>query len=401
MTSRYRATNSAGTPRRPRSVSWLSLAADLVSPGARDHGGVDVLGLVMVLSASSVEAYVCDGSAYSLFFQQFLGVLLEGGGVLSRVTGTRQDRSQSLICGVRAVHRDARPGVDPGNRHPDPGLQALVLDRGDLVPALGIREDRAGDLGAHLLAIRPHRHDWRGRVRDVLLPLLPGAGLMCMLVVLQPNLSTTITLGTIVLALLWLSGFDKLLFGGLLLGCLSAATLLTFTSGYRADRIKSLFNLGSDPQGLGYQAMQAKFALADGGLTGQGLGQSESKWSYPPNAYNDFIFAIVGEELGLIGCVTVTRPIRVPRFRRNAHCGAVGRSFPATARRRVDYLDLRAGRHQYRRRGRAAARDRAAASVDFLWWYLEYPDIADVWVARQTRHATNRPRSPRHTRGDR
>ncbi|MGW4019429.1 FtsW/RodA/SpoVE family cell cycle protein [Rhodococcus ruber] len=77
------------------------------------------------------------------------------------------------------------------------------------------------------------------------------------------------------------------------------------TVGYRSDRIRAFLNPDADPQGINYQATQARYALANGGLFGQGLGQSNSKWSYLPQAYNDFIFAIIGEELGAVGALLV------------------------------------------------------------------------------------------------
>jgi cell division protein FtsW len=73
------------------------------------------------------------------------------------------------------------------------------------------------------------------------------------------------------------------------------------SAGYRSDRVRSWINPENDPQDTGYQARQAKFALAHGGIFGDGLGQGTAKWNYLPNAHNDFIFAIIGEELGFIG----------------------------------------------------------------------------------------------------
>ena len=73
------------------------------------------------------------------------------------------------------------------------------------------------------------------------------------------------------------------------------------SEGYRSDRVRSWLDPGADAQGSGYQARQAKFALANGGVFGDGLGQGTAKWNYLPNAHNDFIFAIIGEELGFVG----------------------------------------------------------------------------------------------------
>src|SRR5690606_35844112 len=81
--------------------------------------------------------------------------------------------------------------------------------------------------------------------------------------------------------------------------------VLALSAGYRSDRMRAFFNPGDDPQGVNYQARQAMYSLADGGLWGRGLGQSRAKWSYLPNSHNDFIFAIIGEELGFLGCALV------------------------------------------------------------------------------------------------
>jgi cell division protein FtsW len=67
--------------------------------------------------------------------------------------------------------------------------------------------------------------------------------------------------------------------------------------------VRSWLDPGQDPQDSGYQARQAKFALAEGGVFGHGLGQGTAKWNYLPNAHNDFIFAVIGEELGLVGAL--------------------------------------------------------------------------------------------------
>jgi cell division protein FtsW len=77
--------------------------------------------------------------------------------------------------------------------------------------------------------------------------------------------------------------------------------VLAVSEGYRSARVSSWLDPSADAQGAGYQARQAKFALANGGIFGDGLGQGTAKWNYLPNAHNDFIFAIIGEELGFIG----------------------------------------------------------------------------------------------------
>ena len=74
---------------------------------------------------------------------------------------------------------------------------------------------------------------------------------------------------------------------------------------YRNARLIAFFNPGADTEGANYQPLQAKYALADGGLFGQGLGQGAAKYGYLPNVHTDFIFALIGEELGFVGCALV------------------------------------------------------------------------------------------------
>jgi cell division protein FtsW len=88
-----------------------------------------------------------------------------------------------------------------------------------------------------------------------------------------------------------------------LLAAVVAAAILAVSAGYRSDRVRSWLDPSQDTQDSGYQAKQAKFALANGGIFGDGLGQGTAKWNYLPNAHNDFIFAIIGEELGLVGAL--------------------------------------------------------------------------------------------------
>jgi cell division protein FtsW len=157
--------------------------------------------------------------------------------------------------------------------------------------------------GAHVLITkRALLHQWR----HLLVPLVPMAVAIFALVMLQPDLGTTITLAVVLLALLWFGGAPLELFGAIVIAAVAGAAAMAGLAGYRSMRIQSFLNPGSDPQGAAYQARQAMFSLADGGWWGVGLGQGSAKWDYLPNAHNDFIFAIIGEELGFLGSATVT-----------------------------------------------------------------------------------------------
>ncbi len=261
-----------------------------------------LLGLVMVLSASSVEAYTAGGSAYSLFRQQILFALI--GCVLFylalRIPIRRLRQWSFPVFGlsVVALFLVLIPGigteVQGSRRWIDLGV--VSVQPSEIVKVTLVV------WGAHLLA---SRRSEQAPLKDVLVPLVPAGMLVCLLVVLEPNLSTTIALGIVLAALLWFGGLPVRLFVTIAISGIVAAAVLALTAGYRSDRMRAFFNPGEDPQGIGYQARQAMYSLADGGIWGRGLGQSRAKWSYLPNSHNDFIFAIIGEELGFLGCALV------------------------------------------------------------------------------------------------
>ena len=215
--------------------------------------------------------------------------------------------------------------------------------------------------GAHLLAARRME---RASLREMLVPLVPAAVIALALIVAQPDLGQTVSLGIILLALLWYAGLPLKVFVSSLLAAVVAAAVLAVSEGYRSDRVRSWLDPSADAQGAGYQARQAKFALANGGVFGEGLGQGTAKWNYLPNAHNDFIFAIVGEELGLVGRRRAAVAVRPVRLYRDADRPPVGRSVPAAADGRGHHVGDRAVVHQHRLRHRPAAGHRHPAAAD-------------------------------------
>jgi cell division protein FtsW len=145
----------------------------------------------------------------------------------------------------------------------------------------------------------------RASLREMLIPLVPAAVIALALIVAQPDLGQTASLGIILLALLWYAGLPLRVFLSSMFAVVVSAAILAVSEGYRSDRVMSWLNPGADTQGSGYQAKQARFALANGGIFGDGLGQGTAKWNYLPNAHNDFIFAIIGEELGFVGAAAL------------------------------------------------------------------------------------------------
>jgi cell division protein FtsW len=130
-------------------------------------------------------------------------------------------------------------------------------------------------------------------------------GSVALLLMLQPNLGTTLVLGSIVLSVLYVAGTPILPLTALsTLGAL-VATGLALAAPYRRQRVLAFLDPWKDYQDAGYQNIQSLVGIASGGITGTGLGQSRAKWGFLPYAHTDFIFAIIGEELGLLGALVV------------------------------------------------------------------------------------------------
>ncbi|MGZ4528143.1 MAG: putative lipid II flippase FtsW [Mycobacterium sp.] len=261
-------------------------------------GLLTTLGLIMVLSASGVRSYDADGSAWVIFAKQVLWTVI---GLVGCYV--------SLRMSVRFLRRIAFTGyvvtvillvlvLVPGIGNLANGSRKWFVIAGFSMQPSELAKIAFAIWGAHLLATRRLE---RASLREMLIPLVPAAVIALALIVAQPDLGQTVSFGIILLALLWYAGLPLRVFVTSLLAVFMAGGVLAMSAGYRSDRVRSWMNPENDPMDTGYQARQAKFALAHGGIFGDGLGQGVAKWNYLPNAHNDFIFAIIGEELGFIG----------------------------------------------------------------------------------------------------
>ncbi|MBI4505526.1 MAG: putative lipid II flippase FtsW [Chloroflexi bacterium] len=174
------------------------------------------------------------------------------------------------------------------------------------------------------LAVAVYFADWLSRkghrVRDLAYGTLPFAivlGVVVGLVLLQPDLGTTLVLVAIAVAIYFTGGANLLHFvAGVGIGLAGLYVAVT-GAGYRSQRLAAFLDPESDPLGIGWHIIQAQIALGSGGLFGRGLGASRQKFYYLPSAPTDTIFAIIGEELGFIGAVVV-----ILLFALLAYCGA-------------------------------------------------------------------------------
>lgn len=158
--------------------------------------------------------------------------------------------------------------------------------------------------GADLLARKQQLGTLR-RARHLFVPLLPGFAFVALLVMLEPDLGTTCCFMLILLGLLWMVGMPMRYFAVVLAMVAGAVTLLAIAAPYRLQRLTSFMDPFKDAKGSGYHTVEGLYALASGGVFGVGLGQGTSKYGWVPNANSDYVFAIIGEELGMIGCLAV------------------------------------------------------------------------------------------------
>ena len=262
------------------------------------------LGLVMVLSTSSVQDLAEGLPPYSDFKKQLLGALI-GLPIMffAARSSPRLFRAAAyplLGVSILGLGLTLIPAV---------GRSAYGASRWIAVGPLQLQPSEFAKLalvlwGADLLARKERLRqleDWR----HLLIPLLPGVGLLAMLVMAGDDLGTTFVLLVIFITLLWVIGTPGRVFGGMLALMGLVMLLLAVTSAYRLKRLTGFVNPQGGPMGPNMQGIQGKYAVGSGGLFGVGLGASGEKWGYVPESTSDFIFAIIGEELGLVGTLCV------------------------------------------------------------------------------------------------
>jgi cell division protein FtsW len=262
-----------------------------------------LLGVMMILSASSVYSFASYGSSFWFFKKQLLWALL---GVTIFFLLSRLDYRKLRHIGYPALLVVALllgAVLVPGF-----GISAGGSARWVPLGPLAFQPSEAAKLALVLFAAGVFARKGEAMVASfshALIPLVPALGLLAGLVMLQPDLGTTLLLAVIAIGMLFVAGarFRHLIPLSLMGAAL--AVVAGILEPYRRDRILAFMNPWKDPLGNGYQAIQSLIALGSGSWFGVGLGASRQKWSYIPNAHTDFIFAILGEEMGLLGTLMV------------------------------------------------------------------------------------------------
>ena len=264
------------------------------------------IGFVMVLSASSVRAYSTYGSVFAIAVKQgiFIAIGLPAMWLGSRIPVKvyRRFGLPLLLAALALLVAVLVPGI---GRNVDGARRWIPLPMGFNLQPSELAKLGLALWGADVL-VRKRR--LLGEWKHLLVPLVPVVGIVAVLVMLEPDMGTTIVVSSILLALLWVVGAPGRVFAALLTCALTLGALLAVAEPYRMRRLTSFSDPCSEAQRLdhGFQACQGLQALHTGGVFGLGLGASREKWAGGlPNPYTDYVFAIIGEELGLLGTLTV------------------------------------------------------------------------------------------------
>jgi cell division protein FtsW len=259
------------------------------------------IGLVMVFSASAIEAALDDQPAWqpgvlqltwaALGLVAMLVALRLPVGFLRRwspiaLIGVALLLALVLVPGIGLKINGARQWFDLGFAHFQPSEVAK------LVFALW---------GAHVLALRERYLT----TKSLLVPVVPVFVVLSALLMAEPDFGAVVTLGLVLVGLLWAGGMPVRWFAAVAVAGAGALALVATFSLERRERLTAFLDPFADPTDGGFQAVRGLYALASGGLWGVGLGNSAMKWNLLPHAQSDYIFAIIGEELGFLGCVVV------------------------------------------------------------------------------------------------
>jgi cell division protein FtsW len=262
-----------------------------------------VIGLVMILSAGSISAVEGYGTSFWYFNRQALyaaaGVV--GLVVTARLPYTFWRRAAipmllvSLPVMLLTLHPALGSSLYGASRWID--LGPITLQPAEFAKVLTV-------CAAAAILSRP----WKDldRPRDVLVPLGPLVAAVAGIVMLQRDLGTTLVICGSVFLLLFVAGVRLRYLVWTALAGAAAISYFIFGTAYRKTRLlEAWLNWEMDPSGAGWQLRQGLIALGSGGWLGIGLGNSRQKWDYLPNAHSDFVFAVLGEELGLFGALSV------------------------------------------------------------------------------------------------
>jgi len=258
-----------------------------------------IFGVIMVFSASYYSALNSSGSPYTYLIRDLI-FAVSGFGIMILFAMIDYHKFMKwapylLLLSILLLVLVVTPlGTEVNGAKRWLGAGVLSIMPGEIAKICAI------------LAVAAYFGSDPGRIlsfRRGVLPMIALIGLLCGLVMLQPNMSTAITIAGIIVIMMFVAGMQyRYLIGLFVLGGAGIGALILAPGGeYRLSRVTTFLDPFKDASGEGYQVVQSLLALGSGGIFGVGLGKSVQKTLYLPEPQNDFILAVIGEELGFIG----------------------------------------------------------------------------------------------------
>lgn len=278
------------SPRVSRPDPWLLMAV----------AGLIGIGLVMVLNATYFYAQIRFDDPYFFFKKQmvalFIGSVLLAACLRLRVRWLEQNANRLLYVAVALLIAVLVFGLVRGGARRWLWIGPVNFQPSELA--------KVALVFYFARSIVMHREKMDSFVRG-LLPHLLVVGLVAGLIVVQPNLSTAIVVGTVVGAMLFVGGARMSHLAFLAALGLAGAAQAVRNAPWRMDRIYALIDPMKYSKHEAYQLVQSQIAFGSGGLTGAGLGQGQQKMGFLPEAHTDFIFSVVAEDFGVLGAIAV------------------------------------------------------------------------------------------------
>jgi cell division protein FtsW len=279
-----------------------------------------MIGLVMVFSATSVKSYADDGNAFASVSKQGIFCLV---GLFAfwgfqrlpaktyRALGLPLLVVSLFLLGLLDLLGMLAPAPVGDQPAPAPSLGPIHADAANslwlYLGPLQVQPSELAKLAVALWAagVLATKGAHVAHLRELAVPLFPVAGLV-LLMVGYNDFGTMVCLLLLLVGMLWAAGVRLRHFGLLALIAGVGGGLLVIFAAYRVTRLTSFFDAKDcDPTEACYQAIHGRYAIAEGGWFGVGLGEGRLKWGWLPNGHNDFIFAVIAEELGVVGCFVV------------------------------------------------------------------------------------------------
>ncbi len=257
---------------------------------------ISIFGLIMIYSASYYQAEVTYGDKFYFFKKQLVGFLLGLASmiVVSLIDYKKLDKIKYVLLGLSIILLAlifTPLGVENYGARRWIGVGGITIQPSEIAKFSFVI------FTAGYFAKKPQRT----KSLKGVLPVLVVGAILCVLIMLEPNMSITVCVGALLISMLFTSGMKKRYLLVIVIPAILALPVLIISEPYRLKRLMAFLNPWASPKGEGYQLLQSLYALGSGGFFGVGLFNSRQKFRFLPFAESDFILSVIGEEVGFIG----------------------------------------------------------------------------------------------------